>query len=284
MEGVKLDKSALKGVIDTHIHTAPDAFRVRKFTDIELAQDAHSVGAKAVVIKSHVVETAARAKLVSSMYTDLKVFGGVALNEWTGGLNPKIVEATLNLGGKIVWLPTLSARHEHEAYGKRDGIYCLDDNDHVVPELVDILKLIADAGAILGTGHVSYKEELNVIRKAKDIGLKNIIVNHPELYRVSLSIEQHKELLQYGVYFERNYGGSKFPIDKVFHKHMPQGLANIKAIGAESTIIGTDVGQPNCPNWSDAYLEYMQYLEDNGISKQDIDLMTKINPAKLLNI
>lgn len=55
-----MDKSILKGVIDTHIHTAPDAFRRRKFNDLELADEAERCGARAIVIKSHSLETAAR--------------------------------------------------------------------------------------------------------------------------------------------------------------------------------------------------------------------------------
>lgn len=278
------DKRALAGVIDTHIHTGPEPYRQRKFNDDELAQDALSVKARAVVIKSHVFETASRAKLMNYRYPELKTFGGITLNEWMGGFNPKAVEAMFQIGGKFVWLPTVSSRYERELLGKSGGISCLDENGQVIPELIDILKLIAQADGILATGHVSYEEKKRVIEKAKEVGVNRIIVNHPELYRTRLTVEQQKELLAYGVYFERNYCGTERPLNPRWIKHMPLALKNIQALGAESTIIGTDVGLMNSPMWSDAYLECVNYLHDHGITEQQLDIMTRRNGAKILGL
>lgn len=79
-----LDKNALEGVVDTHIHTGPEPNRKRKFNDDELAKDALAVKARAIVIKSHVFETAFRTYLMNYRYPELKTFGGIALNEWMG--------------------------------------------------------------------------------------------------------------------------------------------------------------------------------------------------------
>lgn len=279
-----LDKSALEGVVDTHIHTGPEPNRKRKFNDDELAKDAMAVKARAIVIKSHVFETASRAYLMNYRYPDLKTFGGIALNEWMGGFNAKAVEAMFQIGGKFVWLPTVSSRYERELLGGTGGIYCLDEGGHVAPELVDILKLIADADGILATGHVSYLEKKRVIEKAKEVGVNRIIINHPELYRTRLTLEQQKELLPYGVYFERNYCGTERPLNPRWIRHMPLALKNIQALGAESTILGTDVGLMNSPIWSDAYLECVNYLAEHGISQEQLDLMTKVNGARVLGL
>lgn len=279
-----MDKNVLKGVVDTHIHTGPEPYRQRKFNDDELAKDACAVGARAIVIKSHVFETASRANLMNGRYPELKTFGGITLNEWMGGFNVKAVDAMFQVGGKFVWLPTLSSRYERELLGGQGGISCVDEQENVVPKLVDILKLIAEADGILATGHVSYLEKKRVIEKAKEVGVNRIIINHPELYRTRLTIEQQKELLPYGVYFERNYCGTERPLNPRWIKHMPLALENIRVLGAESTILGTDVGLMNSPIWSEAYLECMNYLADHGISQSELDLMTKVNGAKILGL
>ncbi|HHU17364.1 MAG TPA: hypothetical protein GXZ70_03970, partial [Clostridiales bacterium] len=47
-----MGKLSLKGVVDLHVHTAPD-IRERAYTDFELLDAGVRVGARAIVIKSH---------------------------------------------------------------------------------------------------------------------------------------------------------------------------------------------------------------------------------------
>ncbi|WP_105326474.1 DUF6282 family protein [Acidaminococcus provencensis] len=274
-----MDKSILNGIIDTHIHTAPDPYTKRRFDDFEIAKQTHEYKARCIVIKSHAMETAARAQLVNKEYDDLDVFGGITLNQWVGGFNPYAVDAAIHLGGKIVWLPTLSSLNDRESKGKRGGLYCLDTWGHVRAELVEILKLIADADIILATGHIDYTEMVAVVDKAKEVGVKKIIVNHPELFRTKLTVEQQLNLTQYDVYFERTFG----MLDPM-HQHMPIALENIQKVGAASTILATDVGQVNNLDWSDAYFTFMKYLLEHGISQADMEVMTKTNQKKLLGL
>ncbi|MDR3561344.1 MAG: DUF6282 family protein [Negativicutes bacterium] len=274
------DKKLLAGVIDTHIHSAPDV-RERKFTDLELALDAKRVGARAIVIKSHVVPTMNRAWLVEQAVPEVRVFGGITLNHEVGGLNLSAVDAAIKMGAKIVWLPTFSAAHEFRYYGKQGGIECVAGND-VTPALADILKLIARHDVILGTGHLSAEEIMVVVDRAKELGVQKIIINHPELVRINLSIADQKRLVSYGVFFERCY--ARRPTGCDWEKCFALNLAAIEAVGYESTIIATDVGQLENPMWSDALSEYIQFLIDAGLSQQAIAMMTRMNAAKLLGL
>ena len=54
----------LKGIVDLHIHSAPDV-RERKMDDLQLMEAAVKRGVRAVVIKSHHVPTVDRATLVN---------------------------------------------------------------------------------------------------------------------------------------------------------------------------------------------------------------------------
>ena len=84
-------KNLLDGVIDMHIHSAPD-IRERKMNDLELMEAAIDNGVRAIVIKSHNVPTMDRATLVNMIKeekygkeVDFTMFGGISLNEPVGG-------------------------------------------------------------------------------------------------------------------------------------------------------------------------------------------------------
>ncbi|WP_110955156.1 DUF6282 family protein [Anaerosinus massiliensis] len=273
-------KEILKNVIDLHIHTNPDV-RQRRLDDIELAQEAARVGARAIVIKSHVVPTMDRAQIAEKVVPGIKVFGGITLNPEVGGINPSAVEAARKMGAKIVWLPTAWSAHERKIMGKNDGVESIV-NGEIVPPLEKVLEIIAKHDLILGTGHLSPEEIFIVVDKAKKIGVNKIVINHPEWWSIAMPIEMQKKLVPYGVYFERCYA-TRCP-GKDYEKNFAKNLAAIQAVGYESTIIATDGGQLENPMWSDALSEYIGFLLNAGVSQTMIDTMTKRSPAKLLGL
>ena len=69
----------LKGAYDMHIHTSPDV-SPRKSTDIEIAEEWKTAGMKGGVVKCHFADTTGRAAILSALYPDLKIYGGLVLN------------------------------------------------------------------------------------------------------------------------------------------------------------------------------------------------------------
>lgn len=270
----------LNGIIDIHIHTMPD-LRKRRLSDIELAKLARDMKAEAIVIKSHLMPTVARALIAEEVVQGIKVFGGITLNPHVGGLNPIAVETALKMGGKFVWLPTAFSDNERKKIGKEDGVKIIDEKKELLPNLIEILELIKEYDVVLATGHISYEEMLLVVKKAKEIGIKKILINHPEWTTVNLDIDSQKELTKYGVYFERCYARS---IDGNYHKNLEINIEAINAVGYENTIIATDGGQTENPIWNEALAEMIIGLKENGFTQDQIDIMTKKNPAKLLNL
>lgn len=116
------DFRLLEGVIDTHIHTSSDAYRKRKYNDLEIAAKAQQLKIKAVVLKSHTVLTADRAYLAEKVCPDVRVLGGLALNDSVGGLNPNAVDVALELDARIIWLPTVDAEFERTILKQGGGI------------------------------------------------------------------------------------------------------------------------------------------------------------------
>ena len=101
-----MGKVSMKGVCDMHVHTNPD-LRLRAYDDFELADAAIRVGARAIVIKTHLGFTVNRAYLtnqyVKRVYgenTGFTMYGGVVMNKVIGGINPEAVEKGLKLGQK----------------------------------------------------------------------------------------------------------------------------------------------------------------------------------------
>ncbi len=279
----------LKGVIDMHVHTDPD-LRKRRYDDFELCDAGVKAGAKAIVIKTHLGTTMNRAYLTNRYNkivhgeNDFTMFGSITLNKAIGGLNPLAVENALKLGAKVVWLPTQSAKNHLMKMKKNpdDGIDVIV-NGEVVPELKQIFDLIREYDAVLGTAHLSPSEVFIAVKQARSQGVKKIVVTHPEWWVVDMSLEDQIKLVkEYDVILERcyaqNLGGN------TYKSNFESNLEVIKAVGAKNVLVSTDGGQTENAAWEIAMLEYMTYLYDNGISKEDIMLMCSKTPAYLLGI
>lgn len=280
----------LEGVIDLHIHIAPD-IRERKMGDLELMEAAVKNKARAVVIKSHHLPTASRAAIVNKVkrekYPDsnFEMFGSVTLNRFTGGINPYTVETALKLGAKIVWLPTLTAENHIVKQGNKSRIPPVEvvKNGHVVPELLDVFKLINDFDAVLATGHISPEECFIVTEAARNSGVKKIVITHPEFWVVGMSLtEQQRIVNEFDVLLEHEY--AQPTPEKFYVKNLEANVEAMKAIGCEHFIVATDSGQTQNPYWHESLSEYIDYLRESGFSKDEIDTMTKTNPAKMLGL
>ena len=269
----------LDGIIDIHVHTNPDV-RVRRLSDLQLAAEARRVGARAIVIKSHLVTTMDRAAIAREAVPGIDVFGGIVLNPHVGGLNPVAVDTAIRLGAKIVWLPTSFSSNERARQGKNDGVETVA-NGKAVPALIPILRMIAEADVALATGHLTPAETLVVVEEARRRGVGKIVVNHPEWATVDMSIADQKRLAQFDVFFERCYARN---VGGRYEKNFRRNLDAMEALGFESTIVATDGGQVENPIWSEALAEYVGFLVQAGVPPAAIERMTRINPARILGI
>ena len=279
----------MKGVIDMHVHTNPD-LRLRAYDDLELTDAAVKVGARAIVIKTHQGTTMDRAYLCNRYNkivhgdNDFTMFGSITLNRVVGGINPKAVDVALKLGAKVVWLPTQSAKN-HMMKMNQDISQCVEvvRDGKIVPELRDVLELVRDHNAVLGTAHIAPNEIFTVVEEARKIGVKNIVITHPEWWIVGMSLEDQIRLVKdYDVILERcyaqNMGGGKYK------SNLADNLSVIREVGYKNVMVDTDGGQTENPHWELALAEYMQYLLDHGIPEEQVFHMTHTIPAQLLGI
>lgn len=284
-----MQKVSMQGVVDMHVHTNPD-LRLRAYDDFQLCDAAVRVGARAIVIKTHLGNTTARA-IMANRYNqivhgdnDFTMFGSVTLNRCVGGINLAAVENALKLGAKVVWLPTQSARRHLEMMKQpTDKAVDVVRDGKVVPELLDVFQLIKDHNAVLGTAHVSPEDAFIVVEAARKAGVEKVVVTHPEWWIVGMSVEDQIRLVKdYDVILERcfaqNMGGGKYK------SNLPDNLEIIRTVGYKNVMTDTDGGQTENPNWEIAMEQYLQYLADNGIPMDQIRYMSHTLPCKLLGI
>ncbi len=290
------DLELMQGAIDIHIHSAPSHFP-RLVDHVEAAEGARKMGMKAVVLKCHHGYTSDRMYFVRKLVHGIDVYGGVVLNNAVGGINPFAVEAALNYGAKIVWFPTLSAKHHLDQMGAPDfgssmkqrtkrkmtekPITVLNEKGKLIPEVYEIIDLVAEHDIMLATGHLSIPEAKEVIKAAKKSKVKRLYVNHPE-FIINGTIEEQKELAAMGAFIEHlaifmyPMWPTKAGIDGI--------VEMIKAVGPERTVLATDLGQVhNPPPWEGLRM-FLKVLLEKKIPKGHLKRMVQDNPAYLLNI
>ena len=270
----------LEDAIDLHVHSAPDV-DVRRFNDLDLAREAERAGMGAILIKSHQNSTVERAWLVSKVVTGINVFGGLVLNETVGGLNVAAVKLALAMGAKEIWMPTRSALNHRLFHGESGGITVLDAGGELVSEAQAILEAVAQTDCILSTGHLSPREAVVLIHQARQCGVRKVLVTHPEWAPTFYPFEQQKELAAMGhVWFERCFVSTTHLCGCVPFPVIEQAI--IEA-GVETTILSTDLGQPQTPPPAEGLRLYAERLCSTGFSVDHIRQMMCDNPAHLLS-
>ncbi len=269
----------LEGAIDLHVHSSPDV-DARRFDDLDLAREAQRAGMAAILIKSHQNSTVERAWLVSKVVTGIKTFGGLVLNATVGGLNVDAVKLAVSMGAKEIWMPTRSARNHRSFYGAAGGISVLNAEGGLVPEAQAILEVMATSGCILSTGHLSPAESLVLIEEARRRGVRKILVTHPEWGPTFYPVETQVRQAQAGsVWFERCFVSTTHLCGCVPFPVIEQAIA---AAGVETTVLSTDLGQPQTPPPAEGLRLYAERLLSSGFSREDIRRMMCSNPARLL--
>jgi hypothetical protein len=282
------------GVIDMHVHSHPDVFG-RNMDDIDIALLAKSRGMRGILLKNHISETASRAALVMKVVPGIEVFGGIVLNNAVGGINPNAVEwmhRFYGSRGKVVWLPTFESDKHVKTFSKPDakGIV-VAPGGKVLPEMEEILKIIARENLLLATGHVHPEEIIAVVRRGRELGVKNIIITHGLTNVPGLTMAQAKEVTDMGAVIEICFlqfqAGPNAPLAFLTHwtqinaKHVASA---VKELGAKSLVISSDLGQSANMTHPDGLETAIGAMKREGISDADIDIMMRKNPARLLGL
>jgi len=288
----------LEGAYDLQIHVAPDVI-ARRIDDIDCAKEFLAHGMKGFVLKSHYIQTGERAQVVTKAVPGSRVFGAVTLNHSVGGLNPVAVELAGRTGCKIVWMPTVDA--QNETAGRVDGgseklpfwakiqrelaaegispppLSVINGSGELTEPARRCLERIGKHNMILATGHLGRKEIFALVRAAKAMGLKKVLVTHAEFPSQNLSGDEQKELADLGALIEHcftTYYTAKASWESAF--------ANIRKAGVTRAVISTDLGQTINPPVADGFASFAQHLLDAGFTAEEVRTMAVTNPTRLV--
>ena len=269
----------LTGVIDMHVHAGPDS-RPRAMNDWEAVQMAENAGLRGVLLKNHFTMTADRAALAAQLVHSLLVFGGVALNRSVGGVNPEAVRqmAAFSGGrGKVVWLPTFDSQFFITKEGITDPFVPVMKDGKPVKGLLEVFSLIAKNNLVLAMGHSSPQEVLALIPFARAEGVENILITH--VFGQDASFSQIQQMAATGAIMELDWLAA-YTDPLILNDYVEV----IQSVGAESFIISSDFGQEGNPDHASGMRAFIAALRSREISQQQIDVMAKQNPAKLLGL
>lgn len=193
-------------MVDLHTHASPSLLP-RHGNDAQTVAAERALGFATVVLKSHEGSTVERAAIAGP-----GVYGGIVLNSALGGANPDAVEVAAKLGGRVVWMPTVSSRtHKRGAsspelsvhQGFEMGPIDVIDEGSLRTEWLEVLEVVSAYDLVLASGHLSADETVVLFREAKLHGVDRLMVNHPmmafldwnaEAAAVLQELEAHLEL------------------------------------------------------------------------------------------
>ena len=279
-----LTDPAIIGAIDLHAHHDPDSYP-RSADAFEIARLAKERGLRGIVLKNHWTETAGLAYMVRKYATpDYDVFGAVTLDTAVGGVNPQAVRYMIDVAGsygRIVWMPTHDSEHEVRYNKEQRPFVRVSQGGRLLPEVHEVIGLVAQHDLALATGHVTPEETLQILKAAKAAGVKRLIVTHPLLdpQFTLMSIGQLQEVADLGAFIELTGGALSTEGEP-----KRRALAAVKAIGASYFIVGSDAGLAGRANHTDTLALAAKALRAAGVSEADLNLMFKENPAYLVRL
>ncbi|MBP9717039.1 MAG: hypothetical protein KBD51_03815 [Candidatus Levybacteria bacterium] len=287
-------KKIIKQAIDIHYHVGPEIVP-RKFNAPELINsEKGKIGG--LVLKNHFFPTSPFIKETNPK--GIKLFGGLALNNFVGGLNPETIISLREFDKNpiIVWFPTINSKNflkkskfeiapewvnDQEFNGRLSinvkPVTVFKDNKLTI-NTIFFLRLMRDLNLTLATGHLSWQESKILSTQFLNLGGK-VVLTHPIYQKINMPIKIQKELADKGCFIEQSY--SMYSIDKIPIEKIAQ---QIKSVGCQSVILSSDVGQKFSPPPSYALYKFCSILLENGINYDELYLMLVLNPKKLLGI
>ncbi len=290
----------LDGAVDLHVHPYPSPFP-RRLDAAEAAQRAADAGMRAIVVKSHHHDTSTDVAALKAHGIDaagIDVFGGIALNTQVGGLNPHAVNMSLAMGGRVVWFPTIASpkhiEHHREHPQLKFPSLAVDlipeepidvfaaDGRSLRPEVHTILAMIADADAVLASGHMPAQSIIAVFTAAREAGVRRMIVNHPN-FVIEATKDEVKQLAELGALIEHSL--CMYDEESSFHNWQIDTLVDwIRWVGPERSSLGSDLGQAGNPFPVDSFRKICSRLLEGGMTEAEVRMLVADNPARLIGL
>jgi hypothetical protein len=273
----------LPGTIDIHVHSDPDD-RPRSIDAIDVAKLAKARGMRAIVLKNHYDPTSGLAYVVRKEVPGIEVFGGIDLNLTVGGINPAAVEHMTRMSGgwgRFVWMSTFDAENQVRYSKENRPSVKVSRNGELLPEVKEVIGIIAKHNLVLATGHVSAEEGLMLLRDGRRQGAQHMVVTHAMNEPIFMEIPQMQEAARLGAFIEFCAGSLTVPDTGA---RLDRYADAIRKVGPDHTVLSSDLGQKGNALPPDGFAAFLVALRSRGFSETDLSRMTKENPARLLGL
>jgi hypothetical protein len=236
--------------------------------------------------------------VVRAAVPGIRALGAIVLNRAVGGLNPLAVEVAAREGARTVWLPTVDSvneSHERDAPAgakvpvwvrlqrdlreqgiEIDPVPVVDSAGTVLPETRAVLERIAHHDLVLATGHLGRDEIFAVVDAARQAGVTQIVITHPEFPAQSLSVEDQLALVDRGALLERCMTTPH--TGKIAWE---EWIAHVRACGPEHSILSTDLGQTFNPPVEDGMAIMVDRLLSAGFDDEEVHVMAVTNTRRV---
>jgi Family of unknown function (DUF6282) len=273
-------------VFDLHVHTAPDVQK-RFGDDVEIVRLYERAGFTGCVLKAHYDGTAGRAR-AAGRSSPVRVYGALALNQHVGGLNPAAVAAALAIGARVIWMPTTDCHTQETAGLPRlcRAMPQLPNTTYAIPPVDrsaeagvrQIVDLIAEADAVLATGHLSTAETAWLLPAARAAGVRRLLITHPGYTVPAMSATEAAELTAQGAYAE-------ITAFQLLHQRdcSASRLAEfVRAVGTDRIVLSSDAGQPDSPPPPEALCTLLEALVREGLDRGALTACASELPERLV--
>jgi hypothetical protein len=156
-----------------------------------------------------------------------------------------------------------------------------DKDGKLRPEVKEVLELVAEHGAILGTSHLAPREIVSLVREARSVGVEKIVVTHPYFRVPNLDLDTLEEIARLGAMPEFGY----CTVSPAWQYAAPEKIAaSVERIGASRCLLVSDTGQRHNPLPSEALRIFAQTIFEKGVPMEQVIQMISDNPMQLLDV
>lgn len=291
----------LKDALDLHAHGYPE-FTLNmppRVDNVEWGRLATAAGLRGFVVKSHLWPTTTTAHMLHALYPELEVYGSITLNPPVGGIDPVSVEIAAQCGAKVVWMPTWSARQDPprpSVFMDRmkpyvstldptmsdldGGLSVLDGRGELTGPARRVVRLCAEYGMTLASGHLPVSSSLALSVEAARVGAR-FVLTHPLSGSVGASIDDQRAVVANGGMIEHVFIGCM----PMHQRADPRRLVEaIEAVGAEHCVLSSDAIEAWNPPQPEVLRMFIATLLALGVPEEQVYLMTHDNPARALGL
>jgi predicted metal-dependent phosphotriesterase family hydrolase len=152
-------------------------------------------------------------------------------------------------------------------------------NGALLPETKAVIAAIAKHNLVLASGHVSAQEALLMFEEGRRAGVRQMVATHGMGSPTSLTAEQARRAGELGAFIE--FTGDTMAAPSA-QSRVDRIAEQIRQIGVERAILSADLGKGGAELPTEGFATFIDALRKKGFSDQELDRMTRQNPATLL--